>query len=166
MSSTLTPEDIARLRALLNQFPTPATPTMPQLLSSSPASAVQPTGGTSLTPLSSVGVPVALSQGVLPQAVGANNLPGLPPITQLYHSNQLSQQGRPALQSGSQPSPFHPFLGPRPNLPSTAIANQVRLASASATLPHQVSLSRRGRRQGAAPQPPVLGQTTPRVSIQ
>jgi len=49
MSSTLTPEDIARLQALLNQFLTPATPTMPQLLSSSPASAVQPTGGTSLT---------------------------------------------------------------------------------------------------------------------
>jgi hypothetical protein len=42
---------------------------------------------------------------------------------------------------------------------NTSQANQARIASAVASLPHQTSLPRRRRRRGAAVNPPALGQT-------
>jgi hypothetical protein len=84
----------------------------------------------------------------------------IPPIIQHYHSNRQA----PALQSVSQSPAFHPFIGTRLNLPATSIANQARLASASNTIPRQVSLPVRGRRR-TAQQPPRLPRFLPKVSV-
>jgi hypothetical protein len=83
---------------------------------------------------------------------------GISPITQLYHS---TRQEHSTSQTG-----FHPFIGARLNLPSTSIANQARLASASNTIPRQVSLPIRGRRRNRVHQAPTLSRTVPKVSIE
>ena len=143
-SSSFSPEDITRLRAFLSQFPSSPQPEPSQF------------------PLSATPIPPAVASSSVsfpPSQIAIEPNPsqtrnGLPPINHLYQSRQVLQQGIPALRP--QPSPglgFHPFLG---NLPSTSLANQARLASASATLPHC------GRRRGAAPQAPVLGQAAQR----
>lgn len=147
MTSNFTAEEVATyFQAFLNQLSASETSTEP---SSSLATASVSASQTS----SSSAVPLIRA--------------GIPPITQLY---QPSQQGvgHPAPNSFpvSQPPAFHPFIGTRPNLPATSIANQARLASAQNTIPRQVSLPRRGRRRGVAQQPPILSRSSSKISIQ
>jgi hypothetical protein len=149
MSSNLSPEDIARFQAFLHQLATPS----PQL------STIPPTTVTTTQPI--VQVPSAgpsLSQAPSTStAIGSSVVQaGIPPITHLYHSSQPLSQGHPAPPPAGQPPAFHPFIGTRLNLPTTGIANQARLASASASIPRQVSLPHRGRRRTAAQLPPIL----------
>ena len=63
-----------------------------------------------------------------------------------HHSALLLNRQGSASQPMLQASGFHPFIGTRLNLLATGIANQARLASASNTIPRQVSLPLRGRR--------------------
>src|SRR4030088_405539 len=131
------PEDIVRFQAFLNQLSATAN------TQSEPSSSASHASGTSSILLA-------------PSQSAGSSIPGIPPITQLYHSNRLSQQGQPASSSGIQTTLPHAFIGTRLNLPTTGTANQARLASARNSIPRQVSLPSRGRRRTAAQQPPVL----------
>jgi hypothetical protein len=76
-----------------------------------------------------------------------------------------TQQGHPAPPPVGHPPAFHPLVGTRLNLPATSTANQARLASASSSIPRQVSLPQRGRRRTAALLPPILPRTAPKATI-
>jgi hypothetical protein len=158
MSSNLSPEDIVRFQAFLHQLvvaPSPQPSTIaPTIVATQPIVQVPYAGpSSSQAPPPSTAIGSSVVQG------------GIPPITHLYHSSQPLPQGHPAPPPAGQPPAFHPFIGTRLNLPSTAIANQARLASASASIPRQVSLSHRGRRRTAAQLPPILPRTTSKVTI-
>ena len=146
MTSNFTAEEVATyFQAFLSRLSASGTEPPPSSLATASVSATQ-ASSSSAAPLTRAGIP---------------------PITQLY---QPLQQGHPAPTSSSlpvsQPPAFHPFIGTRPNLPATSIANQARLASAQNTIPCQVSLPQRGRRRGAAQQPPILSRTSSKISIQ
>ena len=155
MTSNFSAEEVATyFQAFLNR------------LSSSETPVVQSTPTEHTEPLSSLATSASVPASQTPSS---STVPltraGIPPITQLY---QPSQQGHPAPSPfpASQPPAFHPFIGTRPNLPATSIANQARLASAQNTIPRQVSLPQRGRRRGAAQNPPILSQNSSKISIQ
>ena len=148
----LSPEDIARFQAFLHQLqaPSPQLSTIPPTtVTTQPIVQVPPAGpSSSQAPSPSTGTGSVVQVG-----------PGIPPITHLYHSSQPLPQGHPAPPPAGQPPAFYPFIGTRLNLPTTAIANQARLASASTSIPRQLSLPRRGRRRTAAQLPPILPRT-------
>ena len=148
----LSPEDIARFQAFLHQLQAPS----PQLSTIPPTTfTTQPTVQVPQAGPSSLQAP-SPSTGAGSSVVQA----GIPPITHLYHSSQPLPQGHPAPPPAGQPPAFHPFIGTRLNLPTRAIANQARLASASTSIPRQLSLPRRGRRRTAAQLPPILPRTS------
>jgi hypothetical protein len=108
-------------------------------------------------------------------------LPASTPVTERYQSARAlpavvnSSQGvqghpssLPAAPAGlgfPATSSQQPFLGMHSlglNL-ATGHVNQARLASASATIPRQPSLTRRGRRRGPAVHPPSLPNTRPDI---
>ena len=148
MLSNFSPEDIARFQAFLHQLvvtPSPQPTIPPTTVATQPIVQVPSAGpSSSQAPSQSTAIGSSVIQG------------GIPPITHLYHSSQPLPQGHPAPPPAGQPPAFHPFIGTRLNLPSTAIANQARLASASVSIPCQVSLPHRGRRRTAAQLPPIL----------
>ena len=147
MSSNLSPEDIARFQAFLHQL----------VLTPSPQPSAIPPTPVATQPILQVPSSQAPSSST---AIGSSVLQGgIPPITHLYHSSQPLPQGHPAPPPAGQPPAFHPFIGTGLNLPSTTIANQARLASASTSIPHRVSLPHQGRRRTAAQLPPILPRT-------
>ena len=102
-------------------------------------------------------IPQALSISQIPQAPP---IAPLPPITQLYQSSCQQLHGHPATSTPAS-NRFQPYANIGSLGLPTGHANQARMASASSTIPHSVSLPRWGSRQtcGPAQMPPILLQT-------